>query len=142
MHMDVCADKDVHMDAHVGAFGHDEHGFALLQDVAHNINVDYADTILDVVACTTHRRSIKRAQMLFAGEAVDPGKRLTATPCKAHKGTAALNSNADSQSENTAKHACAAHQNALLAHRCQCPCFKRVCRDALQYVALVRVTST
>ena len=68
MHMDVCADKDVHMDAHGGAFGHDEHGFALLQDVAHNINVDYADTILDVVACTTHRRSVKRAQMRLVSE--------------------------------------------------------------------------
>ena len=60
MHMDVFADVDMHMDAHGGAFGRDERGFALLQDVARTLNVDYADTILDVVACITHRRSIKR----------------------------------------------------------------------------------
>ena len=29
-----------------------------------------------------------------------------------------------------------------LDHRCRCRCFKRVCCDAFQYVALVRVTST
>ena len=131
-----------------------------------------ADTVVDVISCNTHHRDIRRLQMRVASAAVDPSDCVTTSHCKLSTVLSAtpnwLTDSAHPSSywarrinfrRGTQRH-CSAElkrgkpfgeccktclcsaPNALLAHRCQCRCFKRVCRDALQYVALVRVTST